>query len=96
MGGKPLGFGDDEQTTARRRTGRERFLSQMEAVVPWMALIDLIEPYDPKTSPKGGRPPCPLATMLRIHLMQQWYGLSNPAMEDPAHRGAHHASFCGN
>ncbi len=44
----------------------------MEKVVPWKALIDLIEPHYPKTSSKGGRPPYALATMLRIHLLQQW------------------------
>lgn len=82
MCGKQLGFGDYEQTTARKRTRRERFLAQMEAVVPWKALIDLIEPHYPKAGSKGGRPAYPLATMLRIHLMQQWYDLSDPAMED--------------
>ena len=82
MGGKQLGFGDYEQSTARKRTKRERFLAQMEAVVPWKALIDLIEPSYPKTGSKGGRPPYPLETMLRIQLMQQWYDLSDPAMED--------------
>jgi len=82
MGGKQLGFGDYEQSTAKKRTKRERFLSEMEAVVPWKALIDLIEPHYPKSSSKGGRPAYPLATMLRIHLMQQWYSLSDPAMED--------------
>jgi IS5 family transposase len=82
MRGKQLGFGDYEQTTARKRTKRERFLAQMEAVVPWRALIALIEPCYPKTGAKGGRPPYPLETMLRIHLMQQWYDLSVPAMED--------------
>jgi IS5 family transposase len=82
MGGKQLGFGDYEQTTAKKRTRRERFLAEMEAVVPWKALIDLIEPHYPKTSNKGGRPPYPLETMLRDHLMQQWYDLSDPAMED--------------
>ena len=54
----------------------------MDQVVPWQALIDLIEPFYPKVSSKGGRPSYPLATMLRIHLMQQWYSLSDPAMED--------------
>jgi IS5 family transposase len=54
----------------------------MDAVVPWQALLDLIEPHYPKTSKKGGRPPYPLATMLRIHLLQQWYSLSDPAMEE--------------
>ncbi len=82
MGSKQLGFGDYEQSTAKKRTRRERFLGEMENVVPWKALIDLIEPHYPKTSSKGGRPPYPLATMLRIHLLQQWYDLSDPAMED--------------
>ncbi|WP_246833729.1 IS5 family transposase [Synechococcus sp. CB0101] len=82
MGGKQLGFTDYELTTAKKRTKREKFLSEMEAVVPWQALIDLIEPHYPKASKKGGRPPYPLATMLRIHLLQQWYSLSDPAMEE--------------
>jgi len=79
---KQLGFGDYEQTTARKRTKREKFLADMELVVPWPALIDLSEPHYPKTSSKGVSPPHPLATMQRIHLMQQWYSLSDPAMED--------------
>jgi len=82
MGIKQLGFGDYEQSTAKKRTRRDRFLAEMEAVVPWKALIDLIEPHYPRTSSKGGRPPYLLETMLRVHLMQQWYDLSDPAMED--------------
>ncbi len=70
QGGKHLvhrcaeGFacGDYEQATARKRTKRERFLSQMEAVVPWRALIDLIARCYPKTGSQGGRAPYPLAT----------------------------------
>ena len=62
MGCKQLGFTDYELTTAKKRTKREKFLSEMEAVVPWQALIDLIEPHYPKASKKGGRPPYPLAT----------------------------------
>ena len=54
----------------------------MESVVPWAALTTLIEPHYPKASKKGGRPPYPLATMLRIHLLLQWYSLSDPAMEE--------------
>ena len=74
MGGKQLGhpfaegfaYGDYEQATANKRTKREKFLAEMEKVVPWQALIALIEPHYPKTGSKGGRPPYPLATMLRI------------------------------
>jgi len=73
MGGKQLGFGDYEQATAKKRTRRERFLAEIQKVVPWKALIDLIYPHYPKTSSNGGRPPYPLANMLRIHLLQQWY-----------------------
>jgi IS5 family transposase len=57
MGGKQLGIGDYEQATAKKRTQRERFLGEIEKVVPWKALIDFIEPFYPKTSSKGGRPP---------------------------------------
>ena len=82
MGGKQLGFSDYELTTDKKQTKREKFLSEMEVVVPWQALIALIEPHYPKTSKNGARPPYPLATMLRIHLLQQWYSLSDPAMEE--------------
>ncbi len=90
MGSKQLGYhfaqgfayGDYEQATAMKRTRRERFLSEMEKVVPWKALLDLIDPYYPKNGSNGGRPPYPLQTMLRIHLLQQWYDLSDPALED--------------
>ena len=64
MGGKQLGFGDYEQSTAKKQTKREKFLAEMEQVVPWQPLIDLIEPFYPKKGSKGGRPPFPLETML--------------------------------
>jgi len=82
MGGKQLGFSDYEQTTAKKQTNREKFLAEMEAVVPWQVLIELIEPSYHKTSKKVGRPPYPLATMRRIHLLQQWTSLSDPGMEE--------------
>jgi len=82
MGGKQLGFSSYEQSTAKKQTKREKFLAEMDVLVPWDNLFDLIEPYYPKTSKKGRRPPYPLATMLRNHLSQQWYSLSNPAMKD--------------
>ena len=86
MGGKQLGFSDYELTRAKKQTKREKFLSEMEVVVPWQALIDLIEPHYPKASKKGGRPPYPLATMLRVHLLQQWYSLSDPRWKRPSSR----------
>jgi IS5 family transposase len=53
----------------------------MEHVDPWKEFINLIEPYFPKTSSKGGHPAYRVAIMLRISLMQQWYSLTDPAME---------------
>jgi IS5 family transposase len=82
MGGKQLGFGDYEQSTAKKQTKREKFLAEMDKVVPWRPLIDLIEPFYPTTGSKGRRPTYVLETMLRIHLMQHWYALGDPAMED--------------
>ncbi len=54
LGGKQLGFGDYEQSTAKKQTKREKFLAEMEQVVPWQPLIDLIEPFYPKKGSKGG------------------------------------------
>jgi IS5 family transposase len=82
MVGKQLGFGVDELSTAKKTEQREKFLFEMDQVVRWYALTNLIEPFHPKAGSKVGRPPYPLLTMLRIHLMQQWTSLSDPAMED--------------
>ena len=76
-----LSFGDAEQTGKRKRTRREVFLAQMEQVVPWDALLALIAPHYPKLG-RPGRQPYALATMLRIHFLQQWYALSDPGMEE--------------
>ena len=56
MVGKQLGFSNYETTTAKKPTKREKFLSEMEAVVPWQALIDLIKPHTPKRARKAGGP----------------------------------------
>ena len=75
-----LTFGDAEYLGKRKRTRREVFLDEMEQVIPWDSLLALIEPVYPKAG--RGRRPYPLATMLRIHLMQNWFGLSDPGMEE--------------
>jgi transposase, IS5 family len=61
-------------------TRRERFLAEMDAVIPWDRLIALIEPHYPK--PGNGTQPMGLEKMLRIYFMQQWFNLSDPAAED--------------
>ncbi len=65
----------------KKPTRRERFLYEMDRVVPWSELLAVIEKHYP-TSGRRGRPPLGLERMLRIHFMQQWYALSDPAMED--------------
>jgi IS5 family transposase len=70
------------QSMKKKQTRREKFLAEMEAVVPWSRLLALIEPHYPKAGPKGGRPPMPLETMLRVYFLQQWYALSNPMAEE--------------
>ena len=75
-----MSFGDAEYAGKRKRTRREVFLAEMEQVVPWSRLLALIEPHYPKAG--NGRPPYPIATMLRVHLMQNWFGLSDPGMEE--------------
>jgi hypothetical protein len=64
----------------KKKTRREKFLEEMNEVIPWEALLQDIRRYYPKAG--AGRQPMPLARMLRIYFMQQWYGLSDPAKED--------------
>lgn len=67
-----------------KRTRKREFLDDMERVVPWDRLVALIEPhYGTRGKASGvGRPPFDLQTMLRLHLLQQWFALSDPAMEE--------------
>lgn len=66
----------------RKPTRRDVFLAQMDQVVPWAQLCACIAPFYPKVRQGGGRPPVGLERMLRIHFLQQWYALSDPAVEE--------------
>jgi IS5 family transposase len=66
-----------------KRTRKREFLDEMNLVVPWADLVSLVQPHAP--AGKTGRPPFAVETMLRIHFMQQWFGLSDPAMEEALH-----------
>ena len=85
-----LGLGLDLTT---KRTRKREFLNEMDRVVPWLRLIALIEPHYPKG--KTGRPPFPIATMLRIHFVQQWFSLSDPAMEEALYDVPLYRQFVG-
>jgi IS5 family transposase len=66
-----------------KRTRKREFLDEMNRVVPWAALVELVAPYAPEG--RRGRPPFAVETMLRVHFMQQWFTLSDPAMEEALH-----------
>jgi len=80
---KQLGFAASEFAKKPKQTRREKFLLEMDAVVPWSRLLSVIEPHYPKAG--NGRRPYELPTMLRIHFMQQWFGYADAAMEEALH-----------
>lgn len=77
----------------KKLTRRERFLREMDQVVPWERLLKLIEPHYPKAG--NGRQPMPLETVLRIYFLQQWFNLSDPGAEDALYDSESMRRFCG-
>ncbi len=88
-----MSFGDAEYAGKRKKTRREIFLVEMDQVVPRKSLPHLIEPCYPMAG--RGRHPYPLETMLRVHLMQNWFGLSDPAMEEALYEITPIRTFAG-
>ena len=80
-GMKQTSFASAEFAGKKRKTRREKFLAEMETVVPWARLETLIEPHYPRSG-KVGRPPIGLSRMLRMYFLQQWYTLADEALED--------------
>ena len=78
-----------------KRTRKRAFLDEMNLVVPWAELVSLIAPHSPTRSAKGGRPPFAVETMLRIHVLQQWFNLSDPAMEEALYDTPMFREFAG-
>jgi len=76
-----------------RKTRRAIFLEEMEQVVPWRELCVLVEPHYPK--PGNGRPPAGVERMLRIYFLQQWFNLSDPAVEEALYDSAVMRQFVG-
>jgi IS5 family transposase len=75
-------------------TRRERFLAEMEQVIPWSELAAVIEPYYPKAE-GAGRPPVGVERMLRIHFLQHWFNLSDPAVEEALYDSRAMRQFVG-
>ena len=77
----------------RKQTRRAAFLAEMDQVVPWQELCAEIEPFYPK--PGNGRPPVGLERMLRLHLLQHWFNLSDPAAEEALYDSLSMREFVG-
>lgn len=76
-----------------KQTRRAKFLAEMDLVVPWRELCAVIEPYYPK--PGNGRPPIGLERMLRLHFLQHWFNLSDPAAEEALYDSLSMRRFVG-
>jgi transposase, IS5 family len=77
----------------KKKTRREKFLEEMDKVIPWNDLLEEIKRYYPRVG--NGRQPMPLKMMLKIYFMQQWYKLSDPAMEDALYDSESLRRFAG-
>jgi IS5 family transposase len=88
-----VSFSQAEYASKKKQTRRDKFLAEMEAVVPWPRLVARLAPLYPKG--ERGRPPVPLERMLRIHFLQQWYALADPAMEEALYDSQAMRGFAG-
>ena len=88
-----LSFAQSEYARKKKVTRRDKFLGEMEKVVPWERLVELIQPYYP--TGQRGRPPVGLGRMLRIYFLQQWYGLADEALEDTIYDSQAMRGFTG-
>ena len=90
---KMLSFANLAYENKKKKTRREKFLEEMNRVIPWEEVLPIIKKYYPKAG--NGRHPMPLEQMVRIYFMQQWYGLSDPAMEDALYDSESLRRFAG-
>jgi IS5 family transposase len=86
-------FSQAEYAGKKKQTRRDRFLTEMEQVVPWSRLVARLQPLYPKG--ERGRPPIGVERMLRIYFLQQWYGLADEALEDALYDSQALRSFAG-
>jgi len=92
---KQMSLGERGFERKTKRTRKREFLDEMNLVVPWAELVSLIAPHAPQPGTKGGRPPFAVETMLRIHFLQQWFNLSDPAMEEALYDTPMFREFAG-
>jgi transposase, IS5 family len=92
---KQMSLGESGYERKTKRTRKREFLDEMNLVVPWAELVSLIAPHAPAPGVKGGRPPFAVETLLRIHFLQQWFNLSDPAMEEALYDTPMFREFAG-
>jgi IS5 family transposase len=90
---RQMSFAQCEYAMKKKVTRRERFLGDMEQVVPWGRLVEVIKPNYP--TGERGRPPIGIERMLRIYFLQQWYGLADEALEDAIYDSQAMRTFAG-
>ena len=86
-------FAQSEYGRKKKTARREKFLGQMEAVVPWARLVAVIAPHYP--AGRRGRPPVGIERMLRLHFLAQWYALADEALEDALYDSQALRNFAG-
>jgi IS5 family transposase len=89
-----LSFATLDYAGKKKRTKRDAFLAEMAAAVPWSVLEAVIAPHYPQQGPQGGRRAFPIAVMLRIYCLQQWYNLSDPGAEEALYDIQSMRAFC--
>src|SRR5215218_7643843 len=89
-----LSFASLEFAGKKKSTKRDVFLAEMAAVVPWSVLEGVIAPHYSRAGANGGRRPYPIAVMLRIYCLQQWYNLSDPGAEEALYDIESMRAFC--
>jgi IS5 family transposase len=90
---KQMSFAQAEYAGKKRITRKEKFLGEMDKLMPWARLVGVIEPHYPKG--ERGRPPVGIERMLRIYFLQQWYALSDEALEDAIYDSQAMRTFAG-
>jgi len=90
---KQTSFAQAEYAGKKKITRREKFLAEMEKVVPWVNLVKVIEPHYPTGT--RGRPPVGIERMLRLYFLQQWYALADEALEDALYDSQSMRTFSG-
>jgi|SRR5665213_701585 len=93
MSDQQISFSNATFERYAKKTKRAVFLAEMDRIVPWERLRKLVEPHYP--TGEAGRPPIDLTLMLRIHFLQQWFNLSDPAAEESLYDSSAMRHFAG-